>query len=245
MTDSPSELLQAFQVYSAELDEHYDRRERIIKTSRDITALSKKLIFHLHRVTQRKPEAVLKEAEPKLKDLANLFGTLQADLEGERYWRYQRQISPGIQEYIEAATFMHFLSTHYTLMTLEQLQQGVSLPVTTEDFLLGIADLTGEVMRYGINSVGKSGDPNDLASNSKAMAEFVRECIAGLDPLAPKVRSMYDKIRVSQASLRKLEATSYALIVRGAEYANFPEALKDMVRQISSRPDTDDREDER
>ena len=101
---------------------------------------------------------------------------------------------------IEAATFMHFLSTHYTLMTLEQLQQGVPLPVTTEDFLLGIADLTGEVMRYdfftclqqvqnegltrqlrryGINSVGKSGDPNDLASNSKAMAEFVRECIAG------------------------------------------------------------------
>lgn len=87
MADTPSELIQAFHAYSAELDEHYDRRERIIKTSRDITALSKKLIFHLHRVTQRKPEAVLKEAEPKLKDLANLFSTLQADLEGERYWR--------------------------------------------------------------------------------------------------------------------------------------------------------------
>ena len=33
---------------------------------------------------------------------------------------------------------------------------------------------------------------------------------------------------------------SYALVVRGAEYANFPEALKDMVSRISSRPDDDD-----
>lgn len=87
MAETPSELLQAFAVYSSELDQHYDRRERIIKTSRDITALSKKLIFHLHRVTQRKPEAILKEAQPKLKELENLFAALQEDLEGERYWR--------------------------------------------------------------------------------------------------------------------------------------------------------------
>lgn len=33
-------------------------------------------------------------------------------------------------------------------MTLEQLQEGIPLPVTTQDFLLGIADLTGEVMRW-------------------------------------------------------------------------------------------------
>lgn len=54
---------------------------------------------------------------------------------------------------IEAATFMHFLSTHYTLMTLEQVQEGVPLPVTTEDFLLGVADLTGEVMRYSSSCI--------------------------------------------------------------------------------------------
>lgn len=97
---APSPVLSMFQGYSTELDEHYDRRERIIKTSRDITALSKKLIFHLHRVTQRKPAAVFKEAQPKLDELSKLFDTLQEDLGGERYWRYQRQISPGIQEYV-------------------------------------------------------------------------------------------------------------------------------------------------
>lgn len=97
MADTPSELMQSFHAYSAELDEHYDRRERIIKTSRDITALSKKLIFHLHRVTQRKPEAVLKEAQPKLQELENLFKTLQDDLEGERYWRYSMHSLQPVQ----------------------------------------------------------------------------------------------------------------------------------------------------
>ena len=32
-----------FQTFRSELDEHHDRRERIIKASRDITALSKKM----------------------------------------------------------------------------------------------------------------------------------------------------------------------------------------------------------
>ena len=32
-----------FETFRGELDEHHDRRERIIKASRDITALSKKM----------------------------------------------------------------------------------------------------------------------------------------------------------------------------------------------------------
>lgn len=40
---SQSSILSTFETFRDELDEHYDRRERIIKTSRDITALSKKM----------------------------------------------------------------------------------------------------------------------------------------------------------------------------------------------------------
>lgn len=32
-----------FETFRNELDEHHDRRERIVKTSRDITALAKKM----------------------------------------------------------------------------------------------------------------------------------------------------------------------------------------------------------
>jgi hypothetical protein len=40
---STSPFMPMFEVFRDELDEHHDRRERIIKTSRDITAASKKM----------------------------------------------------------------------------------------------------------------------------------------------------------------------------------------------------------
>ena len=38
-----SPFMPMFETFRNELDEHHDRRERIIKASRDITALSKKM----------------------------------------------------------------------------------------------------------------------------------------------------------------------------------------------------------
>jgi hypothetical protein len=71
MTTDASSISLLFQGFRADLDDHvcfqrplhslkqttqrltfllkHDRRERLIKASRDLTALSKKLIFHLHR----------------------------------------------------------------------------------------------------------------------------------------------------------------------------------------------------
>jgi hypothetical protein len=41
--ESDSPYIPMFETFRAELDEHHDRRERIIKASRDITAQSKKM----------------------------------------------------------------------------------------------------------------------------------------------------------------------------------------------------------
>lgn len=38
-----SPFMSMFEQFKSELDEHHDRRERIIKASRDITAASKKM----------------------------------------------------------------------------------------------------------------------------------------------------------------------------------------------------------
>jgi hypothetical protein len=38
-----SPFLPLFDTFRTELDEHYDRRERIVKSSRDVTAASKKM----------------------------------------------------------------------------------------------------------------------------------------------------------------------------------------------------------
>lgn len=42
-TAGSSPIMSMFEGFRAELDEHHDRRERIIKASRDITASSKKM----------------------------------------------------------------------------------------------------------------------------------------------------------------------------------------------------------
>lgn len=41
--DASSPFIPMFETFRAELDEHHDRRERVIKASRDITAASKKM----------------------------------------------------------------------------------------------------------------------------------------------------------------------------------------------------------
>lgn len=55
-------LLDQFAEFRDELNAHHDSRERLIKLSRDITALSKKLIFALHRITVGDRTAVFKGA---------------------------------------------------------------------------------------------------------------------------------------------------------------------------------------
>ena len=42
-SESDSPYVPMFEAFREELDEHHDRRERIIKASRDITAQSKKM----------------------------------------------------------------------------------------------------------------------------------------------------------------------------------------------------------
>ncbi len=43
MVESTPNILSMFEGFRDELDQHHDRRERLIKISRDITALSKKM----------------------------------------------------------------------------------------------------------------------------------------------------------------------------------------------------------
>ena len=49
--DSP--LMNTFIGFRADLDAHQDKYERLVKTSRDITIISKRIIFNLHRCVGR------------------------------------------------------------------------------------------------------------------------------------------------------------------------------------------------
>ncbi|OAX80890.1 hypothetical protein ACJ72_04771 [Emergomyces africanus] len=137
-----------FNIFRSELDEHHDRRERVIKASRDITALSKKIIFSLHRVralNKPLPKNIAKDNQERLAQITALFASVLPDLAGIKAHRYHTQISPSIQEYIEAVTFQHYVETQ-RLMTLEGVAKSLpaGILVTEADYILGVFDLTGE-----------------------------------------------------------------------------------------------------
>ncbi|POY73483.1 hypothetical protein BMF94_3420 [Rhodotorula taiwanensis] len=294
-------LMSSFSAFRTELDQHQAQRERIVKLSRDVTALSKQLIFALHRIASGKGiQTVVREAEGKMKDLRVLFAKLQGEVQGADFWRYERSVSPGIQEYLEGFTFYYYLQ-HHSLPTLEEAQASLIPPptppppaseapaagasssaandasisaavpteqtedarppisdsaeqeprepyfrVTIDDYLGGVADLTGELMRLAIASVGKnlsaslagqSGGGGDEGGGDFAdidrIGKLVREIKGEMDPLAIYARWLPKKLTVLDQSLAKIENASYNLRIRGAEYKDSPAMLQALARKMA------------
>ena len=108
--------------------------------------------------------AVLAEAEARLRDIGrDLWSLVGTELDGEDPWFYLRAYTAGLQEYVEALSFHHHL-THGGLVTWEHVSKATNsmddddnssgVLVPRADYMLGVADLTGEVMRQAVNSAG-------------------------------------------------------------------------------------------
>lgn len=233
-------LLQTFEAYRAEIDADNERRERLIIISRSITQLSKKLIFHLHRGATSPPAVRaknLKEARGKEREIQSTFVKVRDELQGERsetYWRWSRQVSPGLEEYIEALSFLHYLEDGQ-LVTLDQVQRTLSdsetgeplVIVTPDDYILGMSDLTGELMRYATNALSTGDHHVPLA-----VCEFVRSVKTRFDGIpSHMLYKLSKKQEETTRSLEKIEKVCYALRLRLLEYADQPEILKQMAKR--------------
>lgn len=232
--DAPTgPFMSMFEVFRSELDEHHDRRERIIKASRDITAASKKCIFSLQRVralNQDIPSKIASEVREKSTAMATQFAAIAPDLVGINAWRYQRQISGGIQEYIEAISFEHYLR-HQKLITHEEasklLPEGVEL--TGDDYVLGIFDLVGELMRFAITTMATTGSlPGSKAGEDSAEERdilmdlrLLRTSLEALDTTSyggtGLGRDVEKKMEVMKTCVEKVETAVYGMIIRGRE----------------------------
>ena len=93
-----------------------------------------------------------------------------------------------------------------------QKSQLIVLPLSYSDFLLGLADLTGELMRLCINAVASG---NMVLPFS--LLPFFRAISCGFHEIGPGVRFLSQKMAVLQTSLRKVEHACYTLKVRGSE----------------------------
>lgn len=254
--DSSDPVQVMFSEISVYLDNRHDKKERIVKLSRDITIESKRIIFCLHRIRDEADpsrEAILEEADTRLQEVReNLWRQVAKEIETEDHHQYLRAYSAGLQEWIEALSFYHFLrnnkiisyeevsrqlvfeesnnvnvenktdtpadtitmSTEEPIETRKSQTESWFVTIPPSEFILGIADLTGELMRNAINALG--------AGNMEVCFTLLEilQCMAeGFGQIDKKdaPRDFGQKLWTLKQSCKKVEAACYAISVRGSE----------------------------
>ncbi|KAE9966603.1 hypothetical protein EG327_011776 [Venturia inaequalis] len=251
-TKPASPFLSMFETFRTELDEHHDRRERCMKASKDITAASKKIIFALQRTRQVKQPItpkIQKDSQQYWDAIAKLYAGISRDLQGLDSYRYNRQITGGNQEFMEALTFQHYLETQELISYDEAVKrlaqlggEGGAVLLTPSDYILGVFDMVGELMRFGITAIATGGQlPTSKADPDVQMADADAEDSASklevedrdvltdlrnlrihLEALDASTdgafgRDISKKMGVMQVCVQKVENALYGLIVRGSE----------------------------
>ncbi|TGZ76415.1 Translin, partial [Ascodesmis nigricans] len=218
----------SFHYFRTELDEHHDRRERLIKASRDVTALSKKIIFSLQRTrtfAQPLPAQILATITPYHTSITTTLTSIAPDLTPPNAHRYHRQISPGIQELIEALAFQHYLTTGLLLpYTTARTLVPEGIDVHTSDYVLGVFDFVGEVMRWGITMVALRGGGEGGDEMVGRVLCDLRELRAELEALGTSDgggrffgREWEKKVEVMRTCVQKVENAVCGVVVRGSE----------------------------
>jgi len=226
--DPDSPVMKLFDGFREELDEKHDRNERIIKLSRDVTIESKRVIFTLHRsigLDDAKKAEIFREAEEKLDWIRKeKFRQIAEEVKDVEVYQFLKSITWGYQEYIEAVSFLHYLRSGQMLtqQTADssfvfppENSEGreLSLCLPTTEFYLGIADLTGELMRLCITSTSRG----DLKTPFEVV-HFLRAVYTGFLLIGNQgPREMGRKCNVLKSSLEKVERACYTLRVRGSE----------------------------
>lgn len=208
-----------------------------MKKSRDITIESKRIIFLLHRISGKvKKDEILQEAADRLIELHHqITKGIGSELIKEDMYHYVRAFSPGLQEFVEALTFYFYLKDG-RLISLKEIHEHSALPekvtadeqsevpsdeaglpmstlLTPIDYILGVADCTGELMRKCITSVG-SGDLEEPFVLCNVL-QSIYDAFSIIGNLAG--RDLFRKTQVLKSSLQKVENACYAIRVRGTE----------------------------
>ncbi|KAI0428901.1 Translin [Xylaria sp. FL1042] len=244
-----------FESFRDELDEHHDRRMRIGKVSRDVTALSKKIIFSLQRVrklSQPIPQHIQSDIDGRLKEIAELLETIQPDVQGMNRHRYPLIC---LEEFVEAVSFAHYLR-HQTLMTPAEAQAAVpvAIQLTAPDYVFGIFDLTGEMMRFatavtalsgsvptGDKTPSGSGEDQDDGGRTRTILTDMQE-VSSMLKICPAVGGRFStyakKLDIMDEQVHKVERLGYGVEVRGVER---PKGwMPDLNEGVSGGGDGDD-----
>ena len=179
-----------FEKIRKQLQRFSEEREQVIRHSRDILRFSKMAISSLHRNDIKEAQEHLKEAKKGI-TLVAAMAKKDSRLAGVGAY------SAGLQEYVEAAAFFHFVKTG-------KLLECDTLAVDPEEYLMGLSDLTGELARRAVLKTISKHYPD---------VHVIRDFVVGihdffltLDLGNGELRKKYDAIKWN---LKKIEDIIY------------------------------------
>lgn len=181
-----------FQRLGRDMAQFDEKRETVIKQSRDVGKLAKNAIFSLHR-------SDFSEAAAKLARAESLATVLQAIIAVEPDLRYG-SFSAAMEEYAEAKIFENFLK-------MGSLMPSSALPQCSRDeYLGGCLDFTGELNRY---AVAKATQRNATEVQScKELVDSIFGQFLQYDLRNGAIRKKFDSVKYT---LKKLETLLYEL----------------------------------
>ncbi len=173
-----------------EMESYDSKRDVIIKESRDITKCSKQAIYSLHRAEVKTAKSQLAEAE---KVIAKLLKDIVVDPTLRT-----GGFSANLEEYTEAKAFLQFLEKG-TLITCKELKF-----VDAEEYLLGLCDFTGELMRHAV--ISATNRDTKRVKQVRDMIDAIYGQFVLFDFRNSELRKKYDSIKYN---LQKVENVMY------------------------------------
>lgn len=194
---------------------------------------------------------MIEEAKTRLnKVCATSFKSIARELASLDQYQYLKAFSPGLQEFIEAYTYYEYCSSASNpesglqmcgwedlqkVLTYES-EEGQKTYVMVEpmEFILGVGDLTGELMRKCINSLG-SGDINDSFHIANSLKSFYI-CYKGLNV---HHREFGRKLQTLKSSLLKTDNVAYNIKIRSEEAIKLGKTFdpREVLQEINSKDD--------
>jgi len=175
----------------------YDReREKLIKKSRDVLKLSKQIIYAVHRDEMSVAAELIKNIEREKSKLEEVAKHSRALL-------FEGSYKISMQEYVEAVLYYGFVKEG-KLIGKEELK------VRTGHYLLGLCDLTGELVRKAVFWAGKG--MVDGVVKIKDLVDGIYGELLKFDFREPGIRRKFDSVKYD---LRKLEDLVLDLRLKG------------------------------
>jgi predicted translin family RNA/ssDNA-binding protein len=193
-----------FDLIKDKYNQENNEREIIIQKSREINSLSKKVIYSLHRNEINN----LDNQILKLKQSTNELITNYSNSKNASSGSYK----VAIQEYVEAMAYYHFIKDgKLFVIDIENKNNNIDI----EHYMLGLCDLSGELVRKALND-GIKGNYSNVFKIQDFLSAIFNE-LAQIDFRNSELRKKVDSLRWD---LRKLEEMAFSLKIKLSEKEN-------------------------